>query len=1451
MISDYTKKLYIMSDEYSNIPEDLQCPITCDLLEDPIISPCCGRAFSRSSLINCLEASDFCPICKSDISNFDVMNSPKSVNLNYMIDSFKKNALSAEHVENKINISPEWKAEIKIVPTYGVYQTVIGRLEIKNINNKFNYKTLLVPVIDKSGSMAGSPIKQVQYSLNRLLDLTYNNPNIMTTMITYDDRALSTDVNKSNPISHYANIIDRISGGGGTSFKSAFNEVIKICDKYKSDDDISSVVVIFLTDGDDSSVTINNRSQLVQLLKTDIEKVWSKPYTVHSIGFGSNHDFDFLNKLRLIGTTEGAYRFADPSEDSDSLSNKINSLLNVIAQASSIPLKLESVTQKIDVPIMGTTDKTKYWLNLTNHNKTEPFECVIIVNNKPISVIAELVDRTVDDETKLKQEWISHLIDQIASEMITLSSNNTDSTHMQIHYELLIQRSRSIFIHLESSNPDSDRLAKLMELINTMKTGGSVNQQKLTDMKFEGIFSTKKSGDPLKQGLAYRPSDYDPNAVAQPSRTFFANKWETIPIKRRGRYFATSDCPEIFSVIARYKNCDAIDWINRQSDFDEKDRNGSNVLIAAASIGRANIVKALLDTRKIQINDTNNEGYTALDVAVLQGYWITFDILVEFGERFSPNQPTKTSIEGSLLLRTCISNRYFNMCQRLIRHKIAIITGDMMDCVPTTEGLKWLSTNTQKNISYEAAILKGMYDTVKEQLNSISTISWKPYLDIFIKPTLDHLGIVDLLLSNGKADANEIMDIIRDGENEKTWPLFMTCEKGDLSMFKVLMKYVSKNMINMQNNKGTTVLWIACCNKHIDIVGELLNNGADPNICNFKGDSPLIPCCQKGSTTLIELLLESGVRMDSYNKNRDNPILICCRTGQADILEILLKRLSKNDQLTLLNTAAEIDGFVPLLASTELDKTKCIRICVNFGADIEARSAYDNQIIAGATAMHLACFYGRVSSVRTLHELGAKIASQTTVHGYTSLHIAIRQSQSNVVRYLLTLEEGRACLKIPDYDGRLPSYYAHMTGNEDILEEFFTNKLSLLMEKSLLVDKDMEKKCADVLVNYGRSPGYFEYSDITNLDISKGSTLLTLAILNSNQHLAFALETMGASFNKPDDYGVSPAFWAAFFGNCINPSADANTISMLDRVKNVAKKNVQNKLLTSLQPNIPLLLEDKACPKGQINSPLCEQNKQNLIGPMTKMNDGYALTVKDNVLSALRNSGLVEHSLLGFMEKLKNNKIFPDGKECLEYIIWDAKVHLIKVLAKEEQKLQPIHIMALYLYTSNLTLFQQVNKTLTNWNNTSIWHPYIGCLYQAIELLPKYINEVYRAVDIKFNAEDYKIGGMIKWSTFSICSKEFANTTELLNKKRGIIFIIKSLTGRLISKYSKTPADSEVIFLPESEFEITNHYVASLICLGQANIRTSTFSAKEKDLQKAMNEESCIIIELQEVGKNI
>lgn len=726
------------------------------------------------------------------------------------------------------------------------------------------------------------------------------------------------------------------------------------------------------------------------------------------------------------------------------------------------------------------------------------------------------------------------------------------------------------------------------------------------------------------------------------------------------------------------------------------------------------------------------------------------------------------------------------------------------------------------------------------------TFSWKPYVDIFQKSTIDHVKIVQLLVENNKANPMEIFETIvtyEDGTkfNETTWPLFLACKRGQYMMYSLLIQYYdTPEKLNTVTNTGTTMLWIACAGGHSDIVSELISVGADVNIQNERGDSPLIPACQKGYFTIVEMLLNAGANLEAYNKNRDNPLLICCRCGQAKILELLFNYVIDNFGKDKLNeymiTPADIDGFALLHASTELDKLECIKVCHKYGADLEFKTADDNKIISGATSLHLASFYGRINSVIVLVNLGANVTNTTNVEKHTALHIAIMQGHEQVVRYLLTLPKGKECLQMLDSDGKLPSYYANKMGNDKILEEFFTNKLEKYLLNVLISDSQTEQKCADALLKFGKTDLFYEYSNIT-----ENTNILTQAILNNNRSLVNVLLKMDSNLQnilKPDEFGISPIFWLQFMGYEL-PKLDQSLLDLVSgqitTVKNIAKLTPQNGLLCNIQPTQLMFLTNGT-----------------VADIVEKQNHGFDTVISDNIIANLKKSSTISYPMIGFVDKLKNNKIFPDGENTLKYIISDAKYNIIRRIASGENTLQPLHMLAIFLYTSNYEIFKQVNLALKDLNQNNFWFPFVNTLYRAIELIPPYVGEVYRAVLTKFDPIVYAIGNTITWNTFSVCSYEFKNSSDLLkkdSKKNGIIFIIQSKNGRKINKYSKYPVDAELIFLPNSKFIVKSWYQANPIALAQSNIRDSTFKIREKDIERAIlgGDKSSIIIELIEI----
>lgn len=1373
--------------------DNLTCPLTLTWFVDPVVVPCCGQAISKKELSTWVNQNHKCPLCAQYVSSVD--NLPIARNLVYLVEEQQKNHLD---IDTPIELfqKNEWEGVLK-------YATIgrkrIGRIEINNTIRKA--KTLLIPIVDESGSMSGNPTKQVKYSLEQIFDATYDNDHLITHIISYSDNTQSFPINKTIPKTLNLDIISKIGRGGGTNFTRAFDELVRVCNLYSKDKYIDNVVVIFLTDGEDSLVQKSSRHTLITNLQNKL--ILKIPYVIHSVGFSASHDFDFLDKLRKIGTTEGAYRYADPNEGNDSLSNKINSLLNIIVQTNSVKFNTE---YPIGTKVLHIENNVS-WFDMTNMELF--YKLNIIPDNEIISV-----DLQVLEDQSIDVEWYRILIDQLTGELIDVNNNNTGLDKM-LHCQLIETRAKSILMRIDQTNPDYNRIEHILVTIALLKKGEIVSEQKLNDMKYEGKFRTKPSLQQIKpqqQTIVQQPI-----IRYRPSYT----SWITIN-KNYKRCFANKHSHPVFIYIGQCKSINADNYTPLY--YNCLDINGSTPLIVASSIGRCSVVKAILATNNSDLHKTNNMKLTALDSAILFGMYHTAEILLKYGASIT---------EPESLLRSCLSNKYYKTAKFMIDNNLVQMSDDIINSAPTSQIAQWLSENFKKPLDIKTAIEKGIANRVQELIDSIDVLDLNEYYKVFINPSSDHLNVLKLLIEKKKIDVNQIINIKVINKNieedEITNLLFMASENGNIRMFDIILKYAYNDAHTWQNLKGTTCLWIACCNKHHDIVIKLLDRGADPNQGNIKGDGPLIAACQKGDIQTINILLDSGANIFQHNKNRDNAILICCRTGQTSSLELLLSKLNSEDQKHVLNFAAEIDGFNPLFASVELDKVGCVEVCLKYGSNIEDRTDNDNQILPNATPLHLAAFYGRTKSLQLLLDKGANCLSQMN-DGSTVLHLAIKNGHIDATRILLNNKYGYELLNIEDSYGKTASYYAKANGNEKIYEEFFTNPLSDIINTIMHSNDQTEIKCAQILANYGSSIGC--YDDILNLDIN-GSNILNKSLLTGNNVLANTLLSMGADITKNDQTGLNAEFWGTYLGNIQFDRISETTQQRIDSVKKLTNTR-QNKMLLDFVPQRKQLLENNYGESFDI---------------IMKMTNGHGQIIDENTLKTLIESTDMEHSLVGFIDRIKNNKSI----NTINPIV-DAKTHLIKVIALGETILQPIHIMAIYLYTSNWNIFKQVNMLLSDWNTKSfgkdieLWRSYVQTLYQSIMMLPNINNvEVYRVIDSTFNPNMYAIGKEVSWNTFSVGSLQWRNCVNIFELKKGMVFIIKNKTGKHIMKYSSQAADDEIIWLPGTKFKVINHYQPSITALGQANIRQSTYSMNDICYNKVLSGTSSIIIELEEV----
>ena len=118
----------------------LTCPISLELLEDPVSTPCCGNAFSRASLRGVLGAHAACPLCRADIAArfpaFDVETLPKNRTIAAMVDVHVRKLQSAA-------AAPETAAVAEDPPTSGDHISQLRQLHQQGLLTDAELKSAL------------------------------------------------------------------------------------------------------------------------------------------------------------------------------------------------------------------------------------------------------------------------------------------------------------------------------------------------------------------------------------------------------------------------------------------------------------------------------------------------------------------------------------------------------------------------------------------------------------------------------------------------------------------------------------------------------------------------------------------------------------------------------------------------------------------------------------------------------------------------------------------------------------------------------------------------------------------------------------------------------------------------------------------------------------------------------------------------------------------------------------------------------------------------------------------------------------------------------------------------------------------------------------------------------------------------------------------------------------
>lgn len=1465
--------------ENHDLLTDLQCPISLSLLEDPITVPCCGKAFSRLSLVQCMASKPDCPMCNTNLEylNFDPLTATKNVVLSGLIETLKNSSINTDSVEEEIIIDgQEWACSL--APIYGKDKKLLSVAELNLSLTKAEFVTrpsLFITVVDKSGSMGGNPWNQVQAALLHIMSLSRNNSSVKTIIITYDSSARI--VNTSGTEADVNRIIKTMSAGGGTNFSAAFDKIKEVLDTYICSDDkelqnapnnISNVIVSFLTDGQAGGNTVQLATDFKQLLNS-IWPTTKSPLSVHSIGFGRSCDKAFLENLRKAGSTDGTFRYAEPQDDGDSLCFKLQSLFEVASKASSVPIHMKIVAAagqeytnfvfknsdtrvasdeytselNINYPIdrykTGLFQQWIYLLGDTNPIIGLDLGSVIINSHLDDNLTIPIVLATLgDNEDKddmnnlIFDKLMSSMIDEMASELLELSKDTSYSKDtMFLHLDLILQR---IDAMVGSTNDQIliDRLEYLALEIDSIKSGNSVNIGKLGDMRFASQFGTMIPSNKPKTSTQIK--------IAQKLTISNKPRWTEryVTYNRnnidKGRNvlqeaIANNEfnrlTPEIEESLAA--SC--------LSDMVHTDTNGNTVLMLACFFGQSMTVEKILEKYPdLDMSIENNDKETAMTLAIKKrGFWKVMKILLKAGAVI-PEKRVKGLEEYAI-------NHGFVLTGKIIG-SIGESPNTVNDTM-TPDYIKFLYERaidenvTIDNESYlDTALTKCMFDLAKTVIykhGAEPTVNM--LMDYCIPKKADdpetpkYIKLAELLLTyNG--------DLINCSNDSGDTPLIRAAEKGSLPHVKLFIEMGAT--IDSQNNLGNTALWIACNKRYPCIITELLDNGANINHLNQKGNVPMYSVCQMGPLKVAEQLLSRGAEVDQINANGDTLVLLCCRNGQHDILKLFLDYVEPE----LVDLKAHIDGFNAIFASVEANRPECIKVLYDYGIDLNQKTDTNNPILPGASPLHLAAYYNRLPAIKELIALGANIDS-LDVNNQTPLHLAVIQGNIPIIKVLVNSGANVCC---QDNFGNTPTSYCR--NNKDIQKLLVNPALESLMRlaRGQFQENDV-KHASTIIMKYAGTVGCLSQKDAIDVVDHDGSTPLLVAIIHSNYNVVKLFLNLGADPTIGNMFGVNSYVWA-------NHIRNPRIKKLLPPMSNSGVENDYKECMARLHAHpkeAHILFLGPSATNCENMGPAVTSGISSRME--TFINSVTLPTVTHDTSDTQTKTNQKDYvpfnpMAIAIIGESKSNV---DDKAILEIMIWYSKVFTINMIASGKCLMNtPSDVLIVSMFTSNAILAQVINKRLMA-NSLGTLEPFVNGFNNVLDSLPSFDGEVFMGAN-NVDRVNFAIGNTISWPTFvsatTLWRVAIDHVTDYSSKKKqGTVFIVKSKTGTFVGTYSQFSYDAEVIFKPNTKFKVTRWYRGGdFIVLGQENIREHTYGIKPEDIDQYLISDKSLVIEIEE-----
>lgn len=573
----------------------------------------------------------------------------------------------------------------------------------------------------------------------------------------------------------------------------------------------------------------------------------------------------------------------------------------------------------------------------------------------------------------------------------------------------------------------------------------------------------------------------------------------------------------------------------------EEDAQPAGAMLLAAKLGSLDTLKVLLHRNQSLINEEDESGQTALDLAVMNGH----SEVATYLHAQAANKGIVLSLNSNKPLVIAAATGQTRVLQFLI------------------DADSYTSRLNEAKTSMLHAAAAGGFDEIVQLLLEDSEV------DVNLKNqagfTAYHLAACsgnnstcDLLAVRG--DVNILTE---DGLSA----LHLAAQCGQLCTVKNLLEHFVNLMHEDQEPENAfggdqvqdvtfeeerlhdpwifdmshdtwSPLHLAAFNGHLDVVQELLKH---ERYSSQRGRAiALLQASMRGYTEIVKELLQSGITTAMMDATGNTALHLSTQRQSSDILKLLLDVKTKSGQKLFDVNAANSGGETPLHLAATCGRLLIVQILLQQDPQpklsaltgtgrtaLHCAAAYGHTLVANELLQHLSC--GETSDLPDVSLVPDK-------DGSTALILALVSGQAEIARALLrrTKEEtgssqgSRMTFAAHELAGKKDALLAAIQGNSE-------GCVKLVLENGLASTTSSEPRTMGIHVAAltGSVPMItllHDHGADMKVEDEDGETPLHLACRSSSSEAVRLLLNLGADIDALDSSGATPLFRAAYQG---------------------------------------------------------------------------------------------------------------------------------------------------------------------------------------------------------------------------------------------------------------------------------------------------------------------------------